>query len=132
MCTHLGINLHQYYSNIMEREQVVRKVILNLKMAGLIDPLYSSDVKPFLEQIWVAGWEYRGKQLTAHNKKQVAQYNSEGNFIASYESVQNASKITGHKTDAIYKSIWKGRLTKKGHYWRYVNDEVPVYNGKAG
>lgn len=111
----------------MEQHHVVNKAFLTLKMAGLVNPIYADEIKTILNQVWVAGWENRGKQLTAHNKKQVAQYNSDNNLISTYDSVKQASKVTKYKTGVIYESIWYNRMTRAKHYWRYINNEVPEY-----
>lgn len=112
----------------MESDVAVNKVLRDLKATGLIDPNYSGEVRPFLEQLWVAGWEKRGKDLVAHNKKKVAQYNNEGRLLNTFESVMSAVKITGHGKDAIYNSIWHEKTTRKGYRWAYVNEKAEFHS----
>jgi len=113
----------------MEQQQVVNKIIRDLKMAGLIDPVYTTDVRPFLEQLWVTGWEKGRNDALANHTKKVAQYSRDGKLLNTFGSMRSAAKITGHSYDSIYESILFERITRKGYKWTYVNKLIESYPG---
>ena len=112
----------------MNRDRVVAKVLTNLKMAGFIDPFNSPFIRPFLEQVWAAGWEEGRLEINQHTNKKIAQYDQHGRLIAIYKSRVEAAKLTGFKVDTIKKSMERGAPMKQGYTWIYIED-TPIYKG---
>lgn len=104
----------------MLQNKVISSVIRDLKAARFILPEDSGYVKEFLNQVWVEGWEEGRKNLLAHNKKRIGQYNLQWKLLHSYASATEAAKNTGHKVTGIYSAIKRGSRTKQGWYWKYV------------
>jgi hypothetical protein len=73
-------------------------------------------------------WFYKGnvpekiiKHTILHTKK-ISQYDLDGNFIESYDSIKEASKIT-NISDVNIISCAKGKYSRAGNYmWRYGNN----------
>lgn len=107
----------------MDLDSIVNRVVRDMKMAGLISDDYTEDVKIYIRAAYTAGWEERSSELTAHNKKKVYQFNSEGQQIGEYDSIAEASKKTKLGIAGLYSAVLRGTLTKKGHYWQYAEDE---------
>jgi phage gp45-like len=70
--------------------------------------------------------EYRKMQSEKHkgnvskNKKRIAQYDLNGNFIKEYESIQDAS-IKNNINSKNISSVCKGKRHKAGKYiWKYI------------
>ncbi len=101
----------------MERERTVNKLLLNIKKFHV--PLQTA-----LNQAYMAGYDARGKELTAHNKKRIIQFNSKMIRIAEYDSVIEAAKQNKVGVQGLYSAIYRKSRTKKGYYWRYADDKT--------
>jgi len=84
----------------------------------------TGEARVFLNQIWVAGYEYYRKHKITHNRKKIELYTLRGKKIAGYNSIKEAAKDYGCRRDAI-DSCLNGRTkrTKRGHIWKYADDE---------
>jgi group I intron endonuclease len=66
------------------------------------------------------------KQATDKMKKQVAQYDKDGNLIAIYDGIREAGRQTGISHQTIQK-VAKGdkyRKTAGGYVWKYLEEKV--------
>lgn len=105
----------------MTQHEIISKILRDMKACGLIDPDYAGEARVYLNAVYVASWEQCRKDLLAHNKKKVAQYNLEGELLNTFDSIDEAERLTGHKRDVIYESIRFERPTRKGqHVWQYI------------
>jgi len=111
----------------MEQHRVVSKALLSLKLSGLIDSANAPDIRPFLNQVWVAGWEEGRLEINQHTNKKIAQYDRQGNLINIFKSTVDASKKTGYSVKGIYKALKRETPMKKGWVWRYVREDVEVF-----
>ena len=109
----------------MMREAAIRKMIASMYTEGIISIENDERIRTYLGWMYQAGWDARGNELVAHNKKPVIQYDMEGHKLGKYESVVEASKELGIVSSTIYESIWYDRPTKRGHIWKYAE------NGKS-
>lgn len=65
---------------------------------------------------------WRAKMSEAHpNKKAVAQYDKDGNFVNIYSSLREAERETGTSYVCIYLSIKRNGKTADGSCWKYIN-----------
>lgn len=65
-------------------------------------------------------WEYANiNQRSASTKRKVEQYSKDGNFIATFETVGEASKKTGVSTSGIYATCNNQQKTSGGYIWKY-------------
>jgi hypothetical protein len=55
----------------MDMDAAVNSVLRDMKMRKLITETNSDNVKMYLETLWACGWEERGRELTAHNKRKI-------------------------------------------------------------
>jgi len=109
----------------MEREKVINRIIRDMRQFGLIGrdragEERTDEVMVFLNALWVAGYEYRGRKLTAHNNKKVIRFNSKGDKICEYNSVVEASIELNVGVTGLYSAILRGSRTRKGYYFRYA------------
>ena len=66
--------------------------------------------------------EYLRKQQIRKANKPVLQFDSDGNFIREYMSINEARRMTGINSSSIIRSC-KGRNNMAGNYiWRYKNE----------
>jgi hypothetical protein len=105
----------------MEQDKAVKKMMLDIKLEELIPPKYYPFIAPRFEQMWLVGWEHCRKELTAHNKKRVARFDTSGKRIGEYESVIEAAHKTKSGVTGLYSALLRGTKTKKGYYWRYLD-----------
>jgi hypothetical protein len=110
----------------MDQDKVVNKILRDMKLMGIIPEEMSGDARPYLNAIWVASYEQRTKELLAHHKKAVIQFNRTGQEISSFPSVVEAALANHCSRDVVDDSI-TGRvpMTRKGYYFRYAKDVAP-------
>lgn len=106
----------------MDQTAVVNSALNDLKKTKIILEKDEHYVFLILSGVYAAAWESRGKELVAHNKKKVFQYNRDDELIGIYNSVVEAAKANGCSRDVIDDSI-HGRvaLSRKGYYFRYAD-----------
>jgi predicted NUDIX family phosphoesterase len=106
----------------MLQKIAINRTVRDLKMFGLINEEGTEDVKFHLNLLWIVAWEQRGRELTAHNKRKIIQYNKENKEIERYNSIDEAAKILKYNRDVIDDSISeRTKFTKKGYYFKYAN-----------
>ena len=108
----------------MEKEVAVNKVTRDLITAGLVSEDWAGNVKFHLGLLWTAGYDYRTKELLAHNSRKVIQYNGFGAEIARFKSVVEASRANKcHRS--VIDEVLRGerKLTEKGYYFRYADEQ---------
>lgn len=78
-------------------------------------------------RLYNAGYGTKGKRhslfMTKYNGRVVCQYTKDGNFVATYRTITEASKTTGIHYTAIREVCIRGRQKAAGGYvWRYAED----------
>lgn len=121
-CTHLGINQHQYYSNIMEQYRAIKKMMLTIKMEEQIPTKYFSSLREKLAQMYAAGYDQgRNDVVGKSQKKPVLQYNQEGKVINVFTGLNEASRLTGFNVNNLNRAILQNRPCK-GFHWKYITN----------
>ena len=68
--------------------------------------------------------ELRAILSDAHQKKPVAMYSKEGEYIMSFPASKEAARYVGLKTNSDILKCCSGKRSSAGGYqWRYINDE---------
>ena len=109
----------------MTKDDVVNSIYRDLKLAGFIAEGKDEHVKWHLSLCWTAGYDERARELTAHHRKRVIQYNRRGGEVATFGSIEEAAKANKMNRDVIDDSI-SGRTKftrKRGYYFRYAEHE---------
>jgi hypothetical protein len=108
----------------MEKDRVVNKVIRDMKAFEILQEGKEGEARILVNAVWVAAHEHTIKELLAHNKKAVIQFNQEGQEMASYPSIIEAALANHCSRDVVDDSI-TGRVpfTRKGkYYFRYADN----------
>jgi len=108
----------------MDQGRTVNKVLRDMKAFEIILEDKTGKARIFLNQIWVAGYEYYRKHEVTHNKRKVELHTLDGTKIAEYDSIEEAAKDYGCRRDAIDTCLnGRTKRTKRGHIWKYADDE---------
>lgn len=59
-------------------------------------------------------------------EKEVSQYDLDGNYIATFRSISQASEITGADAPGITEAVNGKRITAKGYFWRKGHDQIKL------
>ena len=90
----------------------------------IIDEQKAAEARVFLNQIWVAAWEQRTKELSAHHNKKVIQYNRRDQEIARFNTIAEAARANKCSRDVVDDSVTgRIKISRKGYYFRYAEDE---------
>ena len=76
----------------------------------------------YLQMAYTIAWENRGRELTAHHKRKIIQYNRSGDIIGKFNSIKEAARKLKLNRDVIDNSL-SGRTEftrKEGYYFRYI------------
>ena len=105
----------------MERSKAVEIMMRDIRDQVPSLPQSLADIiENRLGLMWQVGWDHRGTELTAHNKKPVRLLDHNGLLVETFPSVVDAAKATGFGVTGIYSAIERGSRTKDGHYWEYA------------
>lgn len=103
----------------MKQEVVINKVLRDLKALYLIPDDVTVHFRPFLNAIYVAGWEESRYKKPG---KPVFQYNHRGECIHTYKDIHTACIQSKYKEPYIYKLLSTKKMSKRRHYFRYKKD----------
>ncbi len=108
----------------MEREICINRVLRDMRLLGIIPEDNIGDARIYANAIWVASYEERTRELLAHNKKKVVQYNRGDQEIATFSSIAEAARANKCSRDVVDDSI-TGRveISRKGYYFRYAEED---------
>lgn len=71
-------------------------------------------------------WEYKKPKSIIHKidgRTSIAQYDSKGNYVATYKSVKEAAEKSNEENGRrIRYSLDKGVKTKSGNYWVWIKE----------
>ncbi len=107
----------------MNKDKTVNRVLRDLKMMGVVPEDCGPHIRPYLEAVWVAGYEHRGSEvlpLTHGNSKPIGQFDRTGQLINTYKSRAEAVKLTGYSDKGIRNSIYFEKITRGGWYWKFL------------
>lgn len=95
-----------------------------MKMFDIICEDKIGEARIFLNALTVAVYEQRTKELVAHNKKRVIQYNREDQEIARLSTIEEASRANKCSRDVIDDSVTgRVKISRRGYYFRYAENE---------
>ena len=108
----------------MDQGRTVNKVLRDMKAFEIIPEDKAGEARIFLNQIWVAAWEQRTKELSAHHNKKVIQYNRRDQEIARFNTIAEAARANKCSRDVVDDSVTgRIKISRKGYYFRYADDE---------
>ena len=108
----------------MDQGRTVNKVLRDMKAFEIIPEDKAGEARIFLNQIWVAAWEQRTKELSAHHNKKVIQYNRRDQEIARFNTIAEAARANKCSRDVVDDSVTgRIRISRKGYYFRYAEHE---------
>lgn len=106
----------------MEQEVVINKILRDLKAVEIISEENGGRARPFLNAIWVAGYEYAMHEERKNNNRErpVLQYDINNKFLHEYRSIIAACRELGYvRNTVILRALKTGTLTQKRHLWKY-------------
>ena len=109
----------------MDQEKAVNRMLRDLKMFGLLVQDTANDVRPYLNAMYVAGWEQGWLDAHQTTAKAIGQYNIEGKLIATYPSLKIACRRTGFSKSGIQHSIKNNIPTRQRWYWKFLVEGKP-------
>jgi hypothetical protein len=105
----------------MEMDEAVNKAVMSMRLFQLVDEWDLNLVKMFGKELWAAGYDYRGRELSAHHIKKIEQFDLEGKKIGEFDSIKEAAKETKCCRDVIDEVLYGQRHhTSRGHIWKYA------------
>jgi hypothetical protein len=104
----------------MNQEIVINRILRDLKLFELITEDTNGEFKPYLNAIFVAGWEQGWLDAHQTTAKAIGQYNLEGKLIATYPSLKAACKRTGFSKSGIQHSMKNNVPTRQRWVWKYL------------
>jgi len=104
----------------MKQSTVINRALRDLKMMGLIDNYYASELRPLLNAIFVAGWEVGYHESHQTTAKTIGQYNLQGKLVNTYPSLKIACKRTGFSKSGIIYSMKNNIPTRQRWVWKYL------------
>lgn len=104
----------------MKQDRAVSHILRDLKMMGLIQEDYAGEIRPYLEALWVAGWESGRESIVSPYAKQLGQYNRDGKLINTFKSIEEAARKTGFTTRGIHVAMQENRAMRQGWTWKHL------------
>ena len=95
-------------------------MMLSIKLEETIPEECFPDLRIYLSQMYVAGYDFARKELCAHNKKRIGQFNNKGHLLNVFNSLREASRKTGFKEPGLYSAVLRGNRTRQGYTWKYL------------
>jgi hypothetical protein len=105
----------------MERSKAVEAMMRDIRdQVPSLPQSLAAILENRFDLMWQVGYDHRGAELTAHNKKPVRLLDHNGLLIETFPSVVDAAKATGYGATGIYSAIERRSRTKDGYYWEYA------------
>jgi hypothetical protein len=89
-------------------------------MMGLVCEDSSGELRPYLNALFVAGWEKGWLDAHQTTAKTIGQYTLEGQLINTYASLKDACRKTGFSKGGIQHSMKNNVPTRQKWYWKYL------------
>lgn len=109
----------------MPQEVIIIKVLRDLKLFDLLGKEPTGEFKPdgyylpFLNMLYVAGYEKGKKALGGHRKRKIELHVTLKDPV-KFDSITEASVLTKESVRTIKRALHSGIPTKKNHVWKYV------------
>ena len=114
----------------MDQEKFIEGMWKWMVDDGLVDPTLKEEFLPFLNMIWVGGFD-NGRSRRSHGRG-VVKMDQFGNEVARYKTAIEAGRKNGVTAEMISrvclgKNSTAGlRKAGEGFYYRYIDDEKKV------
>ena len=106
----------------MDKDTCVYKALRDLKLQGLVSEKANGEVKMFLEELWVAGWEKARTEFAERTQKAVVQLDTAEHQIGEDASIEKAAKRMKCSRETIARAIRTGNKTVRGHIWKFKDN----------
>lgn len=108
----------------MDKDKYVNGIVRDMVKFKIICEDKEEEARVFLNNMAVALLEQGKKELLAHNKRKVIQYDRDDQEIGRFDTIKEAARYNGCSRDVVDDSV-KGRvkISKKGYYFRYAGNE---------
>lgn len=103
----------------MNQDIAVNRIIRDMKLAELLTDDNCGEARIYLNALWVAAWEARGKVLADQRSLSIQQFTSDGKFLEEYHNILIAAHKAKYSRGTIYTSLNSGEPTRRGHIWKY-------------
>ena len=104
----------------MTKEEVVNRVLRDMKAEGITNEGYNKAVKYHLGLVWTAGWEQARREFAERTRKPVIQYDTTEHKIGGDPSIEEAAKRMRCSRETIARAIRTGNKTVRGHIWKFA------------
>jgi len=108
----------------MECDKAANRVLRDMKMMGIISEDKIGEARPYLQALWVAGWEHNrliGYHINNHgNNRPIGQFDRNGKLLNVFKSKTHAARLTGYCEKSIYNSICNEKPSRKGWLWKWL------------
>lgn len=109
----------------MDQEKIVNRMLRDLKQFGLLVEDTANDVRPYLNAMFVAGWEQGWLDAHQTTAKAIGQYNLEGRLVNTFSSLRDACRKTGFSKSGIQHSMTHNIPTRQRWLWKYLVEGKP-------
>jgi hypothetical protein len=114
----------------MELHTAVKKMMLSIKLEGNFPEECYPELREYLKQMYVVGYDHRGLEWYRHNSKAIGQYNREGKLINTFTSRVEAARKTGFPVKSIQSSMDRGTAMRQGWTWKYLPMMIPLVESR--
>ena len=104
----------------MDQDKTVNRVLRDIKMLGFVFEDSIGEIRPYLNALFVAGWEQGWLDAHQTTAKTIGQYDLTGKLIATYPSLKEACKKTGFSKSGIQHSMIHNVPTRQRWLWKYL------------
>lgn len=105
----------------MNQYRAVSKMMLSIKLEGIISENNYWLIRDYLKQMYCAGWEEGRNSLVDANAKLIGQYNIEHKLINVFKSEGEAASKTGYDQSSISKSIKNNKMNRQKVFWKFID-----------
>jgi hypothetical protein len=107
----------------MELDTLIKKIMLDIKVEGIIPDKYHYYIRKRIPYIYAAGVDSIFV-IKKNNgcKRPVVQLGPDKKYIDDFPSVKHAIDTLGIPKSTILLALANGHMTRHGHYWMYKED----------
>lgn len=108
----------------MTQDTAINSIMRDMRIAKIVTDENNNLIQQFIEQAWVAGWEYYRRTEINHNKKKVNYFDANGNLLHTFNSIEETARELGMGRSAVDDILYgksKGRRNT-GNYFEYAKN----------
>ena len=108
----------------MDKDKYVNGIVRDMVKFKIICEDKEEEARVFLNNMAVALLEQGKKELLAHNKRKVIQYDRDDQEIGRFDTIKEAARYNGCSRDVVDDSVsGRVKISKKTGYFRYADNE---------